>query len=139
MNCNSEIHEELVKDGEIVCPFCDMKLIEYEIENKQEECCENKELINDNGMTVCQSCGIVDSYHLVSDCFGFYENMYRITRKSIYHRKYHIFNLINDIVQKNNVQINYNTREKILRIFALIDKVLPRVNGDRKRMINVKC
>ena len=60
-------------------------------------------------------------------------------RKSVYIRKYHTLNVINDITQKNNIQIGNNNREKILRIFALINKVLPQVNGDsRKRMISIK-
>ena len=56
----------------------------------------------------------------------------------MYIRKYHILNVINDIARKNKIQMNYNNREKILRIFALINKVLPQVNNGRKRMISIK-
>ena len=38
----------------------------------------------------------------------------------------------------NKIQISYNNREKILRIFALIDHIVPEVNTCRKRMIRVK-
>ena len=64
-----------------------------------------------------------------------YENIHRIRKKSIYHRKCHILNVINDIAQKNNIEIGYYNREKILRIFALIGRVLPEVDTDRKRMV----
>ena len=69
----------------------------------------------------------------------FNENMCRIRKKSVYYRKYHILNVINDIAQKNNIQIGYYNREKILRIFALIDQVALQVDTDRKRMVGIKC
>lgn len=56
----------------------------------------------------------------------------------MYIRKYHILNVIDDIAKRNKIQISYNNREKILRIFALINKVLPQVNNGRKRMISIK-
>ena len=34
-------------------------------------------------------------------------------------------NVMNDIAQKNNTQIGYYSREKILRIFRLIDQNSP--------------
>ena len=44
---------------------------------------------------------------------------------------------MNDIAQKNNIQIGYYNRENILRIFKLIDRVSPEVNIGRKRLISV--
>ena len=44
---------------------------------------------------------------------------------------------MNDIAQKNNIQIGYYNGEKILRIFALIDQVVKRIDTDRKCMISV--
>ena len=67
----------------------------------------------------------------------FYENRHRIRKKSVYHIKYHILNVMNDIAQKNNIQIGCYNREKILRIFALIDQVAKRIDTDQKRMISV--
>ena len=61
----------------------------------------------------------------------------RIRRKSVYHRKY-ILNVIDDITRKNKTQISYNSREKILRIFVLIDHIVPEVNTSRKRVISTK-
>ena len=63
---------------------------------------------------------------------------YRIKRKSVYHRKYQILNVINDIAHNNNIQVGYYNREKILRIFRLIGRVIPQVhNFRRRRLISV--
>ena len=60
----------------------------------------------------------------------------RIKRKSIYCRKYHIINTLNDIAQENNIQLDYYDRESILRIFQLFDRIeLPDVG--RKLLISV--
>ena len=45
--------------------------------------------------------------------------------------------VMNDIAQKNNIQIGYYKREEILRIFRLIDPLWLQVNIGRKRMISV--
>ena len=70
----------------------------------------------------------------MSLCF-FNENMCRIRKKSVYYRKYHILNVINDIAHDNNIQVGYYNREKILRIFRLIDQVIPQVNNFRRRRL----
>ena len=67
----------------------------------------------------------------------FYGNRHRIRKKSVYHRKYHILNVMNDIAQKNYIQIGYYSGENILRIFRLIDQVSLKVNIGRKRMISI--
>ena len=46
-------------------------------------------------------------------------------------------NVMNDMAQKNNIQIGYYNRENILRIFKLIDQLSPEVNIGRRRMISV--
>ena len=61
----------------------------------------------------------------------------RFYRKSVYQRKYHIENIINNIALKNNFQISVKNKDKILRIFDEIGKVVKSVNIDRKRMINI--
>ena len=44
-------------------------------------------------------------------------------------------NVINDIADDNNIQVGYYNREKILRIFPLIDQVIPQVNNFRRRRL----
>ena len=91
-------------------------------------------LIND-GFIVCKNCGQIHDYLTADEYVDFYENRHRIKRKSVYHRKYHILNVINDIAHDNNIQVGYYKRE---RIFRLIDQVIPQVNNfHRRRLINV--
>ena len=61
--------------------------------------------------------------------------MYRIRRKSIYNRKYHIENVLNII---SEIQLTYQQREQIYKVFVEIDSVLNEVNDGRKRMISIK-
>ena len=65
----------------------------------------------------------------------FYENNRKIIRKSVYHRKYHIRNIINKI-SVYGIKISVYNSVKICQIFKEIERVLPQVNGNRKRMIN---
>ena len=137
MNCNSIIHDELKAMGNSICDFCDVKLVD-DILKQEDPCCEKIDLIKDDGMNVCKNCGVVNGYDLQDPYIDFHDNKYKMSRKSVYIRKYHILNVINDIAQKNNIQIsNNNNREKIRRIFALIDTELSQVNGNCKRMISV--
>ena len=91
-----------------------------------------------DGCLVCINCGQVYDYLTADEYVDFYENRQKIRKKSVYHRKYHIINVMNDIAQKNNIQIGYYNRENIPRIFKLIDRVSPEVNDiGRKRLISV--
>lgn len=49
MNCIKDIHDE-IRITDIVCPFCDKQLAKRC--KKDEPCCENKELENDNGISM---------------------------------------------------------------------------------------
>lgn len=59
--------------------------------------------------------------------------MYKIRPKSVYHRKYHLYNKIDFLSSKNGVQISFKDRDKIIRVFEEIDKMLPKINGNRKK------
>jgi len=135
MNCNEDIHNEM-KESEVVCPFCDQQ-IDFVRKPKDDKCCNNRDIINDNGMQVCQSCGIVQGYDYVKEYVDFYENKNRFMRKSVYHREYHINNCIMNVKKKYNIEISYNETCKIGAIFVDIGKVLAQVNGIRKRMISI--
>ena len=136
MCCNSQIHDELKNIGESTCPFCDQLLVEF---NKVvEPCCSEQYIENINGINVCRNCGSVHGYDYVNDYIDFYENMHRIHRKSIYHRKYHIFNILNRICYGNRVELTHTQRDKIHKLFRVIGSVIPLVSKDRKRMISTK-
>ena len=134
MMCNKEVHELLIQEGQVNCIFCN-KQIQDPGKPKRYFCCDSMRLIKDNFL-VCKNCGQVHDYLMADEYIDFYENRYRIKRKSIYYRKYHIINTLNDIAQKNNIQLDYYDRECILRISQLFDRIeLPDVG--RKRLISV--
>ena len=132
MYCNIRIHEGISDMGKVICPFC-----EEQLQGRTaiyESCCNKQDIINENGKMVCQNCGKVDSYNTVDEYIDFYENKGKIIRKSVYHRKYHIQNIINNI-PNHGIKISVHNSMKICLIFKE-KKVLSQVNGNRKRMIN---
>ena len=136
MYCNSDIHDYL-KESEVVCPFCDEKIEDSNKKPKDDECCDNQEVITTDGMQVCRSCGVVQGYNYAKEYVDFYENRHRFIRKSVYHREYHINNLLLKIEEKYNIEISHHQKCKIARVFTEIGKILNEVNGTRKRMISV--
>ena len=142
MNCNKELHDELKESGDIVCPFCDQKL-EDSNEKPQDRltkyylCCDCQDIIDNDGMLVCRSCGIVQGYESSVEYVNFYENRHKLKRKSIYHREYHINNTILDIEQIYNIEISYHQKYKMERVFTEIGNIINEVNGKRKRMISI--
>ena len=88
-------------------------------------------------MNVCLNCGSVHGYYYVNEYVDFHENMHKIRRKSVYHRKYHLHNKIDFLSRKNGVQISFKDKDRIIRVFEEIDGILPKINGDRNRMVNI--
>ena len=136
MICNSQIHNDLIKMDESGCPFCDNILIEGD--KMVEPCCSEPNVGNKNGMNVCLHCGLVHCCEYVIGYLDFYENMYKIRRKSIYQRKYHIETVMNNICFENRIDLTHDQRERIFRVFAEISDIIPTVNGRRKRLISTK-
>lgn len=96
------------------------------------------EITNNSSCFICKQCASVHEYQTAREYIDFYENRYRIKRKSVYNRKYHLQNKIRSLVELNNIQISYSDQQKILDIFKTIDKILPIVNNNtRKRMIKI--
>ena len=140
MNCEIGIHEAFIELGDVVCPFCKRTLEDEKPRDRSAKyyfCCDCQDIINDNGMIVCRSCGIVQGYKTAREYVDFYENRYRMRRKSVYHRKYHLNNILMDISTKHNITFSVEQKNKIMRIFSEIGKILPQINGERKRMISL--
>ena len=135
MDCNSVIHDELKSMEESTCPFCDQQLVE--VDEVVELCCDEQELENIDGMNTCVNCGKIYSYDYAAEyfVFDFYDNVYKIRRKSTYHRNYHIDNVMNSISFENNIQFTHEQINQIHKVFVEIDSVLHEVNDGRKRMI----
>ena len=132
MNCDMELHEGLIELGDVVCPFCKRTLEDEKPQErlaKYDLCCDCQDIINNDGMFVCRSCGIVQGYKTAREYVNFYENRHRMKRKSIYHRKYHINNILMDISTKHNITFSVEQKNKIMRIFSEIGKIFPQING----------
>ena len=136
MNCNSVLHDELKNMQEPTCPFCDRLLVE--VDKAVNQCCDEKNMETINGMNTCVNCGTVYGYDYVTEYFNFYDNIHKIRKKSVYHRKYHIENVLDGIFSENDIQLTYHQREQIYKVFVEIDSVLNEVNDGRKRMISIK-
>ena len=140
MNCDMELHEGLIELGDVVCPICKRALEDEKLRDRSEKyysCCDWQNIVKDKGRLVCRSCGIVQGYETAREFINFYENIYRMKRKSVYHRKYHINNILIDISTKHNITFSVEQKNKIMRIFSEIGKILPQINGKRKRMISL--
>ena len=135
MSCNSQIHDELKNMGEGSCIFCNELL--YAGDNFGDDCCGKNDILEDDYSTVCQNCG-TQSYKYTSNYIDFYQNMYRIRRKSVYKRFYHIENTLNSICYENKITLTYKQRDKIYKTFEIIGSVIPSVNKLRRRMISTK-
>ena len=133
MSCNSQIHDELKSMEECTCPFCDRLLVE--VYEAVESCCSEQNMETVNGMNTCINCGSVNSYDYVPEYIDFYDNMHRIPQKSVYHRKYHIDNVLYSISSENNIQLPYHQKEQSHKVFVEINSV---IHDDRKRMISIK-
>ena len=133
MDCNSQIHDELKNMEESTCPFCDQLLVE--VDKVVEPCCSKRDMGNINGMFICMNCGLVDGYVNVNEYINIHENVYKIRRKSVYHRKYHIENVINSIP---SVQLTHNQRNKIYKVFIEINSIIHKVDDSRKRIISIR-
>ena len=140
MDCEIGIHEAFIELKQNICPFCKQPLEDEKKCDIIEEyylCCDCREIVINNGYIVCKNCGIVQGYKKAKEFINFYENLYRIKRKSIYHRKYHLNNILMDIGTKYNITFSVEQKNKIMRIFSEIGEILPQINGERKRMISL--
>ena len=131
MNCDMELHEGLIELGDVVCPFCKRTLEDSDEKPRDRSakyylCCDCQDIINNDGMIVCRSCGVVQGYKTAREYVNFYENIHRMKRKSVYHRKYHLNNILMDIGTKHNITFSFE-----------IGKIFPQINGERKRMISL--
>ena len=136
MTCNNDIRDELISINQDICPFCSELLVQGD--NESEKCCLDPKIEDIEGIFTCINCGSVNSIVFKSDYFDFYENMYKIVRKSIYIRKYHIENLLNNLLVNQGVEITHKERTQIYKIFELIGFVTNQINENRKRIISVK-
>ena len=136
MDCDSEIHNDLINMEEFTCPFCCQLLVK--IKSTPTQCCSDHDIQSINGIMVCIQCGSVEASKIVSEFTDYYANLYRIRRKSIYQRKYHVESVLTDICYENKMNLSYDQRRKIYKAFVEISCIIPLINGSRKRMISTR-
>ena len=94
-----------------------------------------------DGKVTCFSCGQQHSEEFQTDYIDYYENMYKIHKKSVYHRKYHIENVISDLCCEERICITrcqIKKKKKICDVFDQIAKVFNQIDRNRKRLMNTK-
>ena len=109
--CEQLTHDLLIEEyGVVNCIFCSKQIQDP---GKPQRCvrCSNMKLIRDKHL-VCINCGQVHDEYFPPEYVNLYENRHKITRKSVYHRQYHIINVMNDIAQKNISKSDIITERK---------------------------
>ena len=127
-----------LSENDIICPFCCVQIREINNKNNQITHCCKRKLNEIDYQFLCKICGKIYYEFFKNNYIDSYENMYKIRKKSIYIRKYHIQNLLSDIKLKNKLSISRYTINRVCQIFDLINMVLPQVNKDRRRIISIK-
>ena len=121
------------------CEFCG-----YHDESKVEkqpsmpECCGSQNLRNMECQLTCVACGQVVGEEYKTEYINFHANLFKIYKKTVYNRKYHLSHTLDKIILKNKIEISCSTNFKIHKIFVEINKILPQINGKRKRIISLK-
>ena len=132
-----EIHNDLINMNESECPFCHELLVKGD--TSPDLCCDEQNIDNVNGINVCRNCGSVQECISEPKYIDFYLNVYRIRRTSVYIRKYHIENTLNELLNNHMIeQLTYNQRNKVYKIFNEIGYIIHKINDNRKRIINIK-
>ena len=63
----------LKNQEKFLAPFCDEELQDCSVK-EENLCCDMQDIINDNGMRVCRSCGVVHDYDF-TEYIDFYQDM----------------------------------------------------------------
>ena len=71
MNCNTELHNEMITMEYIQCPFYDQQLQKPSTINYLS--CDKQNLVNENGSNICKRCGTVNNYQIAKKYINFYE------------------------------------------------------------------
>ena len=121
MNCNKELHDELSQNY-INCPFCGIQISNY-YTDKQSNCCKQLDMTEDNSRLLCINRGQIGNEVFKNNYIDFHENMYKIHKKSIYIRKYHIQNVLSDISLKNKLPISRAIINRVCKTFVVINTV----------------
>ena len=101
-------------------------------------CCEQQNLKDISGQVTCINCGQVVYEDFKTEYIDFHTNLYKIYKKTVYNRKYHLSHTLDKIILQCKVKISCSNSFKIHKIFVEINTILPQINGQRKRIISLK-
>ena len=134
--CDKDIHDELIILDQCYCPYCNKLLIEGD--KSTDLCCNEQNIENLNGINTCKTCGIVHGCSFDKEYTDFHTNLFKIRKKSIYIRFYHLENILNKMCLDYGINLINEERSKIYRIFDVIDTIIHKVNKTgRKRLISI--
>ena len=102
MYCEKLHFDYLFLKEYVICPFCFVKMQEINNKNNQKTHCCGQEISEIVYQMICTVCGIIHGEIYKNNYIDFYENMYKIRKKSVYIRKYHIQNVLTDIALKTH-------------------------------------
>ena len=120
------------------CFFCDYHKESSNKTSNMPYCCENQNIRDISGQLTCIHCGQVIGEDFKTEYINFHANLFKIYKKTVYNRKYHLSHTLDQIILKNKVEISCSTNFKVHKIFVEINKILPKINGKRKRIISLK-
>ena len=107
------------------------------VDKDNNDCCWDQNIKNIEGQLTCVNCGQVVGEDLKSEYINFRQNIFKIYKKTVYNRKYHLSHALDQSILKNKVEISGSTNFKIHKIFVEINKILPQINGRRKRTMKL--
>ena len=120
------------------CFFCNYHKESSNKTSNMLKCCENQNIRDISGQLTCIHCGQVIGEDFKTEYINFHANLFKIYKKTVYNRQYHLSHTLDQIILKNKVEISCSTNFKIHKIFVEINKILQQINGKRKRIISLK-
>ena len=120
------------------CFFCNTNKETSNDKSNMPQCCENQNIRDISGQLTCIYCGQVVGEDFKTEYINFHANLFKIYKKTVYNRKYHLSHTLDKIILQCKVEISCSTNFKIHKIFVEINKILPQINGKRKKIISLK-
>ena len=120
------------------CFFCNYHKESSNKTSNMLKCCENQNIRDISGQLTCIHCGQVIGEDFKTEYINFHANLFKIYKKTVYNRKYHLSHTLDKIILQCKVPISCSNSFKIHKIFVEINKILPQINGKRKRIISLK-
>ena len=100
--------------------------------------CQQQNLKDISGQVTCINCGQVVDKNFKTEYINFHANLFKIYKKTVYNRKYHFSHTLDKIIFQYKVKKSCSSSFKIHKIFVEINKILPQIKSQRKRIISLK-